>query len=76
MTENLPAHPMPITVARGTITITAGDGPPRAVDVYAAMPATTPTDTVLLMFGEQLRRKAAVAAAIAELDNWPTAEGQ
>lgn len=76
MTENLPAHPMPITVARGTITVTEGDGPPRTIDVYAAMPATTPTDTVLLVFGEELRRKAALAAGLDELDALPTAEDE
>lgn len=73
MTENVP-YPMPITVVRGVVTVTEGDGPPRAVDVYAAMPATTPTDTVLMVFGEELRRKAALAAGLDELDNWPTTE--
>ncbi len=73
MTENVP-YPMPVTVARGTITITEADKPPRTIDVSVTMPATTPTDTVLLVFGEQLRRKAALAAGLAELDNWPTTE--
>jgi len=72
MTENVP-YPMPVTVASGTVTITEPDKPPREIDLSITMPATTPTDIVLQVFGEQLRRKAAVAAAITELDNWPTA---
>lgn len=67
---------LPITVARGTVTITEGDRPPREVELSISMAAMTPTDTVLMVFGEQLRRKAAVAAAIDELDALPTAEDQ
>lgn len=75
MTENVP-YPMPLIVASGTVTVTEADKPPRTLDVSVTMPATTPTDTVLLVFGEQLRRKAALAAGLAELDALPTAEDE
>lgn len=74
MTENVP-YPMPLIVASGTVTLTEGDQT-RTLDVSITMPAGTPTDIVLQVFGEQLRRKAAVAAAIDELDSLPTAEDE
>jgi len=75
VTENVP-YPMPLIVVRGTVTVTEGDMPPREIEAYTAMPATTPTDTVLMVFGEQLRRKAALAAGLADLDDLPTAEDE
>ncbi len=76
MTENQPAPPMSITVVTGTITITEGDKPPREIETYIAMPSTSPVDTVLMVFGEQLRRKAALAAGLDELDALPTTEDE
>ena len=73
-TDNLPAHPMPITVVTGTITITEGDKPPRTIEAYIAMPANTATDVVLEVFGKRVREKAALAAGLDELDALPTAE--
>jgi len=74
MTENVP-YPMPLLVASGTVTLTEGEQT-RTLDVSVTMPATTPTDIVLQVFGQQLQRKAALAAGLADLDTLPTTEDQ